>query len=138
MFLNKLIFLLNCSFRQWPKWVVRLVERVSILAFVAVILLYLRIVIISGGFVLSFTESDNPTLFHRDVWTRFRTYSFLCALNARLLLCPNILCYDWSMDSISRIETWWDMRNVETLAYCVVMAGLCYYGKRILHTSETT
>ncbi|KAL9965732.1 hypothetical protein ACROYT_G029574 [Oculina patagonica] len=123
------------SFRQWPKWTVRLVERISILAFVAVILLYLRIVIISGGFVLSFTESDNPTLFHPDVWTRFRTYSYLCALNARLLLCPNILCYDWSMDSISRIETWWDMRNAETLAFSVAVAWLFCYGVKSSNTS---
>ena len=95
----------------------------------AVILLYVRIVIISGGFVHSFTESDNPTLFHHDTWTRFRTYCYLCALNARLLLCPNILCYDWSMDSISRIESWWDMRNVETLAFSVIVSWLSFYGK---------
>ena len=107
----------------------RLVERVSILVFIAVFLLYFRIVLISGGFARSFTESDNPTLFHRDIWTRFRTYSYLCALNARLLLCPNILCYDWSMDSISRIESWWDMRNVETLAFSVIIVWLCCYGK---------
>lgn len=114
--------------RQWPKWAVRLVERFSILGLASVILLYLRIVIISGGFVLSFTESDNPTLFHPDVWTRFRTYSYLCALNARLLLCPNSLCYDWSMDSISRIESWWDMRNMQTLVFSGILVCLCCYG----------
>ena len=104
-------------------------ERISVIAFVSVLLLYFRIVIISGGFVLSFTESDNPTLFHHDVWTRFRTYSYLCALNARLLLCPNTLCYDWSMDSISRIESWWDMRNVETLIFNVIVVLMCCYGR---------
>ena len=78
---------------------------------------------------MSFTESDNPTLFHSDFWTRFRTYSYLCALNARLLLCPNTLCYDWSMDSIPRIESWWDMRNVETLAFALILGWLCFYGK---------
>ncbi|XP_022788676.1 transmembrane and TPR repeat-containing protein 2-like isoform X2 [Stylophora pistillata] len=116
------------SYRQWPKWAVRLVERLSILALASVILLYLRIVIISRGFVLSFTKSDNPTLFHPDVWTRFRTYSYLCALNARLLLCPSSLCYDWSMDSISRIESWWDMRNVQTLVFSGILVCLCCYG----------
>lgn len=104
-------------------------ERVSILSTAGVVLLYLRIVIISGGVTVSFTESDNPTLFHPDFWTRFRTYSYLCALNARLLLCPNTLCYDWSMDSIPRIESWWDMRNVETLAFALVLGWLCFYGK---------
>ena len=119
----------SIHFRQWPKWAVRLVERISILVFAAVILLYFRIVLISGGFAHSFTESDNPTLFHRDIWTRFRTYTYLCALNARMLLCPNILCYDWSMDSISRIESWWDMRNVETLVFSVIIVWLSCYGK---------
>ena len=124
--LSSLIFF---PFRPCPKWVSRLIERLSIIAFAAVILLYLRIVIISGGFAVSFTESDNPTLFHSDLWTRFRTYTYLCALNARHLLCPNILCYDWSMDSISRIESWWDMRNVETLVFTQIIACLCLYGK---------
>lgn len=78
---------------------------------------------------MSFTESDNPTLFHPDFWTRFRTYSYLCALNARLLLSPNTLCYDWSMDSIPRIESWWDMRNVETLTFALILGWLCFYGK---------
>ena len=123
------LFDLTFYFRSRPKWIVRLFERVSVITVVAVLLLYFRIVVISGGFVLSFTESDNPMLFHPDVWTRFRTYSYLCALNARLLLCPNTLCYDWSMDSISRIETWWDMRNMETLAFALIITWLCLYGK---------
>ena len=79
--------------------------------------------------MLSFTESDNPTLFHPDLWTRHRTYSYLCALNMRLLLCPNILCYDWSMDSISRIESWLDMRNMETIGFSLGMTWLGFYGK---------
>lgn len=85
--------------------------------------------------MVSFTESDNPTLFHPDFWTRFRTYSYLCALNARLLLCPNTLCYDWSMDSIPRIESWWDMRNVETLAFALILGWLCFYGKVSFRTA---
>lgn len=85
---------------------------------------------------MSFTESDNPTLFHPDFWTRFRTYSYLCTLNARLLLCPNTLCYDWSMDSIPRIESWWDMRNVETLAFALILGWLCFYGKVFFSKSD--
>lgn len=116
-------------FRLCPKWFVRLIERLSIVALAAVALLYFRLIIISRGLPLSFTESDNPTLFHPDLWTRFRTYCYLCALNVRLLLCPNILCYDWSMDSISRIESWWDMRNLETLVVTLVSSCLCIYGE---------
>ena len=55
-----------------------------------------------------------------------------------MLLCPNILCYDWSMDSISRIESWWDMRNVETLAFSVIMVWLCCYGKMSAAQGKTS
>ncbi|XP_068685859.1 protein O-mannosyl-transferase TMTC4-like [Montipora foliosa] len=125
-------------FRSCPKWFVCFIERVCILVSSAIILLYLRIVIINRGLAVSFTESDNPTSFHPDVWTRFRTYSYLCSLNARLLLCPNILCYDWSMDSISRIESWWDMRNAESLVFTLIMAWLCFYGLKPLNDSTLT
>ena len=123
--------------RTCPRWFFHLIERLCIIISTAVILLYLRIVVISGGFSVSFSESDNPTSFHLDIWTRFRTYSYLCALNARFLLCPNTLCYDWSMDSIPRIESWWDTRNAETLIFTLVMALLGFYGEQLMLWSLT-
>jgi hypothetical protein len=94
-----------------------------------VVLLYIRIVVIGGGAPKTFVESDNPTFFNPDLWTRLRTYIYLCAFNAWLLLCPSTLCYDWSMDSIARIETLWDARNLAAACFVMVLCLLIFKGK---------
>eukprot|EP00118_Oscarella_pearsei_P008648 m.45784 g.45784 ORF g.45784 m.45784 type:complete len:778 (+) comp33634_c0_seq6:121-2454(+) len=99
-----------------PKWVKALVKRLVFLFATLSFFLTLRIYFLAGGVATSFVESDNPTLFDPDWATRLRTYAYLCAFNAWLLLCPHNLCYDWSMDSIPRVKTYGDIRNLATLA----------------------
>ncbi|CAG2115690.1 unnamed protein product, partial [Medioppia subpectinata] len=56
-----------------------------------------------GGSLPVFTEQDNPTSFSKSSLTRFLTYSYLSSFNARLLLSPATLAYDWQMGSIQLI-----------------------------------
>ncbi|XP_065840870.1 protein O-mannosyl-transferase TMTC2-like [Oscarella lobularis] len=93
-----------------------------------IVSLILKIYFLAGGVATSFVESDNPTLFDPDWTTRFQTYSYLCAFNAWLLLYPSGLCYDWSMDSIPRIKTLGDIRNLCTILAALGLAVLVLYG----------
>lgn len=115
--------------RPWPKKVQGLMERLLVITLSSLVLLYLRISVLAGGVPTSFGESDNPTSFHGDILTRCRTYSYLCAFNVWLLLCPSALCYDWSMDSITRIESSIDLRNLATAGLVCVATCLSVYGE---------
>ncbi|XP_041109860.1 protein O-mannosyl-transferase TMTC1-like [Polyodon spathula] len=57
----------------------------------------------------------------------FLTYSYLLAFNAWLLLAPIVLCYDWQVGSIPLVESLWDVRNVATVLFGVVMICLCLH-----------
>lgn len=49
--------------------------------------------------------------------TRFYTFFYLPVFNFYLLLNPQILSFDWSMDSIQKIETFFDQRNLFSLIF---------------------
>ncbi|MGH0150607.1 UNVERIFIED_CONTAM: hypothetical protein FKN15_019615 [Acipenser sinensis] len=61
----------------------------------------------------------------------FLTYSYLLAFNAWLLLAPIVLCYDWQVGSIPLVESVWDVRNIATVLFGVMMMCLCLH----CHTS---
>lgn len=53
---------------------------------------------------------------------RFLTYSYLSSFNARLLLSPIILSYDWQMGSIQLITSISDVRNLSALIlFCTLI-----------------
>ncbi|XP_048588556.1 protein O-mannosyl-transferase TMTC4 [Nematostella vectensis] len=123
--------------KRWlPKWFRSLVERVIIISAFCIILLYIRIVIIGGGLPTSFVESDNPTYFHPDKWTRVRTYSFILAKNAWFLMVPSSLCYDWSMDSIPRVESMWDERNLISFGFLSSLMAFTLLALRLYHYTD--
>ncbi|MBN3273182.1 TMTC1 protein, partial [Polyodon spathula] len=80
-----------------------------------------------GGSMPLFSEQDNPASFSPHLLTRFLTYSYLLAFNAWLLLAPIVLCYDWQVGSIPLVESVWDVRNVATVLFGVVMICLCLH-----------
>jgi hypothetical protein len=110
------------------RWLKPFLKRLFLLAASLSVFLILRVYLLAGGVATSFVESDNPTLFDPDFWTRFRTYAYLCALNVWSLLFPSSLCYDWSMDSIPRIKDNTDFRNILTLSVAFSLLCLVYYG----------
>ena len=101
--------------------------RAAILASATVALLLVRIYFIGGG-TPTFIDSDNPASFSPHFQTRLLTYSYLCAVNAWLLLCPSRLCHDWSMGSVPLVNSINDRRNFATLLLAVSAALLAWRG----------
>lgn len=57
--------------------------------------------------------------------TRQLTYNYLTSVNLWLLLFPCDLCCDWTMGTVPLVESFFDMRNLATLAtYSLLMALL--------------
>ncbi|XP_071455403.1 protein O-mannosyl-transferase TMTC4-like [Hetaerina americana] len=52
-----------------------------------------------------FHPVDNPASFSDSILTQVLTHGYVWALNAWLLLCPEWLCFDWSMGSIPLISS---------------------------------
>ncbi|KAL1466352.1 hypothetical protein MTO96_026745 [Rhipicephalus appendiculatus] len=96
-------------------------------------LLCFRLWILQGSFP-EFSEMDNPASFSSMRTTRLLTYSYLCAFNAWLLLCPSTLSYDWQMGSIPLVTSPFECRNLATMA---ILALLLALGWRALTTSKT-
>nr|XP_037289959.1 protein O-mannosyl-transferase TMTC1-like [Rhipicephalus microplus] len=88
-----------------------------------ILLLCFRICILQGSFP-EFSEMDNPAAFSSMRTTRLLTYSYLCAFNAWILLCPRTLSYDWQMGSIPLVTSPCDCRNLATLALITSLLAL--------------
>ncbi|XP_072529171.1 protein O-mannosyl-transferase TMTC2 [Salminus brasiliensis] len=65
----------------------------------------------------NFSNSDNPAADSPHLLTRTLTFFYLPAANAWLLLCPNTLSFDWSMDAIPLLRTITDWRNFCSVAF---------------------
>lgn len=79
------------------------------------IILYFRLSI--PGPATPFSTADNPTAKATSIMTRFYTFLYLPVFNFFLLIHPQTLSFDWSMDSIPRIETLFDQRNIFSLIF---------------------
>ncbi|XP_072125430.1 protein O-mannosyl-transferase TMTC2 isoform X1 [Mobula birostris] len=104
-----------------------LLIRVGLLAIWGAILLGLRLYWM-GNKPPSFSNSDNPAADSDSLLTRTLTFHYLPAANLWLLLCPDTMSFDWSMDAVPLIRTVGDWRNLHTLALFV---GLLL----LIHTS---
>uniref|UniRef100_A0A667ZU19 dolichyl-phosphate-mannose--protein mannosyltransferase n=1 Tax=Myripristis murdjan TaxID=586833 RepID=A0A667ZU19_9TELE len=65
----------------------------------------------------NFSNSDNPAADSPHFLTRALTFLHLPAANAWLLLCPDKLSFDWSMDAVPLVKTLADWRNLHTVAF---------------------
>ncbi|XP_032514980.1 protein O-mannosyl-transferase TMTC2 [Danaus plexippus] len=92
----------------------------------------------TGGFVLlywrlrlagapsAFAAADNPASRDPSILTRFYTFSYLPVFNFLLLIYPFQLSFDWSMDSIPRITTLFDIRNIYSLIFYAVISKVTW------------
>uniref|UniRef100_A0A8C7G5M6 dolichyl-phosphate-mannose--protein mannosyltransferase n=1 Tax=Oncorhynchus kisutch TaxID=8019 RepID=A0A8C7G5M6_ONCKI len=78
----------------------------------------------------NFSNSDNPAGDSPSLLTRTLTFLYLPAVNMWLLLCPNTLSFDWSMDALPLIRSIADWRNLHTLAFYVGLLLLAWFGLR--------
>lgn len=78
-----------------------------------------------GQHTPAFASADNPTARCPWLLTRLLTFLYLPVFNLQLLLWPNWLSFDWSMDSIPRITSFSDPRNllVVTVYYSFYRGG---------------
>ncbi|XP_037278013.2 protein O-mannosyl-transferase TMTC1 [Rhipicephalus microplus] len=132
---------LNSHCRQWPIFcyfirdtVHRCITDRELVALMALttLLLCFRLWILQGSFPI-FSEMDNPVSFSSMRSTRLFTYSYLCAFNAWLVLCPRTLSYDWQMGSIPLVTSPLDSRNLATLA---IFASILTLSWRAFTTSN--
>lgn len=92
--------------------------RLVILGGTGCFLLVIRL-LVQGGTLPQFTDYDNPAL-HQPFPSRQLTYSYLIAVNVKLVLFPFVLLCDWSMGTIPVVKSVLDLRNLETLVVFVV------------------
>ncbi|XP_018620928.1 protein O-mannosyl-transferase TMTC2-like isoform X1 [Scleropages formosus] len=78
----------------------------------------------------SFSNSDNPAADSPSLLTRTLTFLYLPAANAWLLLCPDTLSFDWSMDAVPLLRTVSDWRNIHTVAFYTLLFLLTGVGLR--------
>ncbi|KAG9342322.1 hypothetical protein JZ751_016824 [Albula glossodonta] len=100
---------------------------VSLLATWGAVLLAVRLYWM-GNKPPSFSNSDNPAADSPSFLTRTLTFLYLPAANMWLLLCPDTLSFDWSMDALPLLRTYTDWRNLHTIAFYVGFLLLALVG----------
>ncbi len=78
----------------------------------------------------NFSNSDNPAADSQHFLTRMLTFLHLPAANAWLLLCPDKLSFDWSMDAVPLVRSLADWRNLHTVAFYGGFVLLVLFGLR--------
>ncbi|CDQ63036.1 unnamed protein product [Oncorhynchus mykiss] len=76
----------------------------------------------------NFSNSDNPAGDSPSLLTRALTFLYLPAVNMWLLLCPDTLSFDWSMDALPLIRGIVEWRNLHTVAFYVGLLLLTWFG----------
>uniref|UniRef100_A0A3P9KN59 dolichyl-phosphate-mannose--protein mannosyltransferase n=1 Tax=Oryzias latipes TaxID=8090 RepID=A0A3P9KN59_ORYLA len=76
----------------------------------------------------NFSNSDNPAADSPSLLTRTLTFFHLPAINFWLLLCPNTLSFDWSMDALPLIRSLTDWKNFQTLVFYAALLLLAWFG----------
>lgn len=76
----------------------------------------------------NFSNSDNPAADSPSLLTRALTFFHLPAFNFWLLLCPDTLSFDWSMDALPLIRSLADWRNYHTVVFYLGLLLLAWFG----------
>ncbi|XP_067110655.1 LOW QUALITY PROTEIN: protein O-mannosyl-transferase TMTC2 [Osmerus mordax] len=84
----------------------------------------------------NFSNSDNPAADSPHLLTRILTFLHLPAANTWLLLCPDKLSFDWSMDAVPLVRSFADWRNVSTVALYGGIAALVWFGLRSVPSAK--
>ncbi|XP_028934780.1 protein O-mannosyl-transferase TMTC2 [Ornithorhynchus anatinus] len=80
----------------------------------------------------SFSNSDNPAADSDSALVRTLTFLYLPTKNLWLLLCPDTLSFDWSMDAVPLLKTVGDWRNLHTVAFYSGLLFLTYFSLKRL------
>lgn len=99
--------------------------RMFVLFLSAIMLLSLRFTIMEFS-TPKFQPVDNPASFLDNCFLRILNYNYIYCLNLWLLICPEWLCFDWSMGCIPLI-TGYDQR------ICFVILCWIFFGTLTVH-----
>ena len=69
----------------------------------------------------TFSSADNPISDNPSVMVRFLTFYYLPVFNFWLLIYPRWLSFDWSMEAIPLIVSWFDFRNLFTFIFYAIV-----------------
>ncbi|XP_074598781.1 transmembrane O-mannosyltransferase targeting cadherins 2 [Brevipalpus obovatus] len=106
-------------------------KRLFYLGFSAIFLLIGRLYVM-GLKVPGFSSADNPAANCDKLWTRVLTFLYLPAFNFILLIYPQWLSFDWSMESIPLVESTMDPRNLLTIIFYSMLCILL----RIVYSNQ--
>uniref|UniRef100_A0A3P8UUS5 dolichyl-phosphate-mannose--protein mannosyltransferase n=1 Tax=Cynoglossus semilaevis TaxID=244447 RepID=A0A3P8UUS5_CYNSE len=84
----------------------------------------------------NFSNSDNPAADSSSLLTRTLTFFYLPVINYWLLLCPDMLSFDWSMDALPLIRSISDRRNISTVVFYLGLLTLAWFGLWTRHTAK--
>uniref|UniRef100_A0AAY4EGC0 DUF1736 domain-containing protein n=1 Tax=Denticeps clupeoides TaxID=299321 RepID=A0AAY4EGC0_9TELE len=115
-----------CSFFMIISQLQEILSTLSLLAGSGVGLLAARVYWM-GNKPPNFSNSDNPAADSPHLLTRTLTFLHLPAANFWLLLCPDRLSFDWSMDALPLLRTFADWRNFQSLAFYAGLLFLVWY-----------
>ncbi|XP_043271664.1 protein O-mannosyl-transferase TMTC4-like isoform X2 [Venturia canescens] len=96
-----------------------LIKRLTTLTFVGIILVSTRFSIM-GFSIPTFQAVDNPAAFVDNFFDRVVNYNYIYCLNLWLLICPEWLCFDWSMGCIPLI-TGYDRRILAVFGFLIII-----------------
>ncbi|XP_047201672.1 protein O-mannosyl-transferase TMTC2 [Girardinichthys multiradiatus] len=85
----------------------------------------------------NFSNSDNPAADSPSLLARTLTFFYLPAVNFWLLLCPDMLSFDWSMDALPLIRSLTDLRTIQTVIFYLGLILLVWFGLWTSLTSRT-
>lgn len=73
-----------------------------------------------------FQPVDNPASFMHNIFLRILNYNYIYCLNIWLLICPEWLCFDWSMGCIPLIN-FNDKRILFVLLFWLIVGAMLVY-----------
>lgn len=115
---------------------IHLLLNVSLLAVWGVVLLACRLYWM-GNKPPNFSNSDNPAADSPSSLTRTLTFFYLPAVNFWLLLCPDTLSFDWSMDALPLIRSLSDCRNIHTVVFYFGLLLLAWFSLCTQQTAKS-
>lgn len=90
-------------------------------------MLYLRLSLMGPKFAPPvFSKADNSIAHQSSFWVRLGTFLFLPVFNFGLIIFPHPLSYDWSMDAIPPIQSFWELRNLISLSFYGILLRTVY------------
>ncbi|XP_075248633.1 protein O-mannosyl-transferase TMTC4-like isoform X2 [Convolutriloba macropyga] len=110
------------------------VLRCAVLLSFQVSLFAMRYTLMGGRLPSVFRPHDNPAEFIPDFHLRLLNRIYIWMWNIWLLMCPNLLCFDWSMGCIDLIGSIYDVRALIVL----IMGGLGFWSLIRLRTNSNT